>query len=136
MFSTSVVAVGTMTAGQFWTPPTTVNVSSAVEQVEMLNLFHNADVCVDELDYVSTAPEPYIHVSPRVAALVFHDDVRAIYIKQNGSCRNAFETEALQRNLGMMCWTNPSSTRAPPTQPPPTPPPPLTTPPPTAMYEY
>ena len=91
---------GAMAAGQFWTPPT-VNASSAVEKVGMLNLIQNVDVGVDESAYASTAPEPYIHLTPRVAALVFHDDARAIYIKKSGSIGNGFETEALQRNLDM-----------------------------------
>ena len=49
-----------MVAGRFWTPPT-VNVFSAMEKVEMLNLVEDVGVGVDEPTYASTAQEPYIH---------------------------------------------------------------------------
>lgn len=62
---------GAMAAGQFWTPRTT-------ENVEMLKLLPNVDVGVDESAYALLAPEPYIHLTPRVAALIVHDDVSAI----------------------------------------------------------
>ena len=56
---------GAMAAGQCWTPPT-VNVPT----VGMLNLLQNVDVGVDEPAYARMAPKPYIHLTPRVAALL------------------------------------------------------------------
>ena len=84
-----------MAAGQFWTPRT----PSVVGRVEMLNLLQNVDVGVDESAYASMAPEPYIHLTPRVAARVVHDDARAIYIKTSG-CR------APMKILIDNCWVS------------------------------
>ena len=105
---------GAMAAGKFWTPSST----RSNGEVEMLNLFDGVDVGVDEPDYAAQTSKPYIHLTDRTGALVVGKEWSAIYITKGGSCKNADETRALQRQLddamkrptGTTCTPQPTTT--------------------------
>ena len=103
IFSGSVCFIGgcggAMAAGHKWSPR-----DKSPPDIRMLNLLNDVDVGVEEPDHAYASRKtntPYIHLTPRIGALVCWGEARAFYLARSGQYKNESDTIDLQANLTM-----------------------------------
>ena len=83
-----------MAAGYVWTPRPYGEVVGP-----LLDLFHGTNIGVKEPDFAAIAPQPYLHITNWVAALIVPRGAHTIFLKKKGHNSHKEEVLSLQTAL-------------------------------------